>query len=84
MDPRPHLIDPLDVDGWHSGLARLLTDDDWWHTLRDGVEALARPFTWESCARDTLGVYQQIIGKPVSAVCAGVNPLFSPGSANRG
>src|SRR5205814_9217996 len=44
---RAHLVHPEDVDGWRRGLERVVRDDDWWHSLRAGVEAVARPFTWE-------------------------------------
>lgn len=64
---KAHLIDPLDEGGWHAALVRLLTDDDWWHHLRDGVETIARPFTWENCARDTLRVYRQLTSPAINA-----------------
>lgn len=57
---RAHLIHPEDVDGWRRGLERVVGDDDWWHSLRAGVEAVAQPFTWERCAAETLRVYRQL------------------------
>jgi len=56
------LIDPEDDDGWRAGLQRVLTDDDWWQALRRGATEAARPYTWEKCAVDTLGVYQRVCG----------------------
>jgi len=60
---KAHLIDPGDVGGWRHALVRVVTDDDWWHQLRDGAEEVARPFTWEQCARDTLKVYRKLTGQ---------------------
>jgi alpha-1,3-rhamnosyl/mannosyltransferase len=57
-----HLIDPEDTAGWRDGLARVLTDDDWWRQLRAGSTAAARPFTWERSAAETLRVYRILTG----------------------
>jgi alpha-1,3-rhamnosyl/mannosyltransferase len=57
-----HLLEPLDVTGWREAMWRVLTDDDWWHSLRKGGVEAARPFTWERCAADTLRVYHQLCG----------------------
>jgi alpha-1,3-rhamnosyl/mannosyltransferase len=57
-----HLIDPLDVDGWREGMARVLSDDDWWLALRQGAVQKSQPFTWEQCAADTLRVYRSVCG----------------------
>jgi alpha-1,3-rhamnosyl/mannosyltransferase len=57
-----HLTDPGDLDGWRDALLRAATDDDWWHDLRRGAVEAARPFTWEACARTTLGVYRAVCG----------------------
>jgi glycosyltransferase involved in cell wall biosynthesis len=59
---RAWLIDPYDVDGWRAALARAITDDDWLQTLRRGVTEVARPFTWERCAAETLQVYRAVGG----------------------
>jgi hypothetical protein len=37
-------------------------DDDWWRALRRGAVEAARPYTWEQCAADTLGVYRALCG----------------------
>jgi alpha-1,3-rhamnosyl/mannosyltransferase len=55
-----HLVDPHDVDGWHKAMRRVLEDDDWWHALRDGAVGVARPYTWDRCAADTLRVYRSL------------------------
>lgn len=55
-----HLIAPEDDDGWRMAMRRVLTDDDWWRSLRQGVVAAARRFTWDHCAADTLRVYRAL------------------------
>jgi alpha-1,3-rhamnosyl/mannosyltransferase len=59
---RAHLVDPEDIGGWHDALVRLLEDDDWWQSLRDGAVAVARPYTWDRCASETLRVYRSLTG----------------------
>jgi alpha-1,3-rhamnosyl/mannosyltransferase len=60
---KAHLIDPLDLEGWRDALLQVMTDDDWWRDLRRGTAAVARPFTWERCAADTLAVYRSLVGR---------------------
>jgi alpha-1,3-rhamnosyl/mannosyltransferase len=55
-----HLIDPDDTDGWRDAMQRVVTDNDWWQSLRCGGPEAARPFTWEQCAADTLRVYRKV------------------------
>ena len=57
-----HLIAAEDEDGWRSALQRVVTDDEWWQALRRGAVVAARPYTWENCARATLGVYRKVCG----------------------
>ncbi|CAN5197233.1 glycosyltransferase family 1 protein [soil metagenome] len=57
------LIPPRDLDGWRQALLRVVTDDDWWQHLRTGVEDVARPYTWDACAADTLRAYQLVAGE---------------------
>jgi alpha-1,3-rhamnosyl/mannosyltransferase len=59
---RAHLVEPEDADGWRSALKRVLTDDDWWQSLRQGVMERARRFSWDHCAADTLRVYRMLCG----------------------
>jgi alpha-1,3-rhamnosyl/mannosyltransferase len=59
---RAQLIDPEDGDGWHAAMARVLQDDDWWQSLRKGTVEVARRFTWDRCAADTLYVYRTLTG----------------------
>ena len=58
-----HLIEPLDLDGWRRAMQRVVVDDDWWRQLRRGAEEVAKPFTWERCAADTLRVYRMLCGE---------------------
>ena len=58
---KAHLTDPNDFDGWREAMLRVCTDQDWWLDLRRGVEEVARPFTWEQCALDTLAVYDRVL-----------------------
>src|SRR5262249_18015725 len=53
-------------DGWQHALQLGLTDDDWWQGLPEGVEDVARPFTWDRCAADTLRVYRRLCGNTTS------------------
>jgi glycosyltransferase involved in cell wall biosynthesis len=57
---RAHLVDPRDLDGWRDAMRRVAEDDDWHRALRDGAEEVARPFTWEACAADTLRAYRAV------------------------
>jgi alpha-1,3-rhamnosyl/mannosyltransferase len=59
---RAHLTDAADLDGWRAALARVVSDDDWQRELRRGAEAVARPYTWERCAAETLRVYRALCG----------------------
>jgi len=54
------LIDPRDVDGWREAMLRVCRDDDWLAELRRGAEDVARPFTWEACARETMRAYREV------------------------
>jgi glycosyltransferase involved in cell wall biosynthesis len=57
---RAHLIQPGNLDGWRDAMARVVQDDDWFHALRQGTQATARPYTWERCAAQTLQVYRSL------------------------
>ena len=54
------MVDPFDVDGLAKAMYEVLTDDG----LRDdmikkGLER-AKMFSWEKCARETLGIYEEV------------------------
>jgi alpha-1,3-rhamnosyl/mannosyltransferase len=57
-----HLIHPGDFDGWRHALRRVVEDADWHNGLRQGVRAVAMPFTWRRCALETLHVYRALTG----------------------
>ena len=59
---RAHLVAPDDVAGWRTSLQRVVTDDDWWHSLREGTVEHAQRFTWQRCAAETLDVYCRACG----------------------
>jgi glycosyltransferase involved in cell wall biosynthesis len=71
-----HLVEPLDVDGWRDALHRVVSDDDWHAELRRGATDVARPFTWEQCAADTLTAYRVACG---AASPADADPLRQAG-----
>ena len=56
------LVDPQNVDALREGISRLLVDD----TLRRDISGKglerARLFSWEKCSRETLAVYERVIG----------------------
>lgn len=56
------LIDPEDDDGWRTALTRIITQDDWWWSLRRRAVDIARPFTWDRCAAETFDVYRRLCG----------------------
>jgi alpha-1,3-rhamnosyl/mannosyltransferase len=60
---RAHLIAPQDLGGWHDAMQRICDDDGWWRSLRRGVTEVARPYTWDRCAADTLRVYRRLCGE---------------------
>jgi alpha-1,3-rhamnosyl/mannosyltransferase len=65
-----YLIPPDDFDGWRDGMLRVVQDDEWRQSLRNGATEVARPFTWERCAAETLRVYR--------AVCDGAAEVLRP------
>jgi len=60
---RAHLVHAEDADGWRRALLQLLTDEDWFQDLRKGVTEIARPYTWERCAAETLCTYRKVTCK---------------------
>ncbi len=59
---RAHLISPDDLAGWRDAMAKIIADDDWRQTLRSGVTELARTYSWDRCARQTLQAYREVLG----------------------
>jgi alpha-1,3-rhamnosyl/mannosyltransferase len=67
---RAHLVAPDDIGGWSDAMARVIRDQDWWRSLCHGVTAVARPYTWDRCAADTLRVYRTLCGTATETLCA--------------
>jgi glycosyltransferase involved in cell wall biosynthesis len=63
-----HLVEPGDVDGWRHAMHRAAVDAEWWSGLRRGVTEVAKEFTWERCAADTLRAYRRLCGDNVVTV----------------
>jgi alpha-1,3-rhamnosyl/mannosyltransferase len=63
---KAHLIDPADVDGWREAMLRVIADESWWHELRRDVTEVARPFTWDRCAAETIAVYQGVLERKIT------------------
>jgi hypothetical protein len=51
-------------------MQRVIADDDWQRLLRRGAVEVARPFTWQRCARQTYRVYCGALGKHQAAPLA--------------
>jgi alpha-1,3-rhamnosyl/mannosyltransferase len=60
---KAHLVDPEDDDGWRAALMRIVQDEDWWKSLRQGAQEVAQAYSWENCARATLRVYRSACEK---------------------
>jgi len=54
--------DPLDVGSIAAGLEQLLGSDERRAELARAAQERARGFTWERCARETLGVLERALG----------------------
>jgi alpha-1,3-rhamnosyl/mannosyltransferase len=55
------LIDPDDVDGWRDAMAKVVQDSDWRQLLLKDAQGVAKPFTWQRCAAETLQVYRNVL-----------------------
>jgi alpha-1,3-rhamnosyl/mannosyltransferase len=64
VGPQACLLDPHDLGGWRDAMAAVIRDAIWRGQLQNGARELARPFTWERCAAETLGVYRGLCGVP--------------------
>ncbi|MBN9388063.1 MAG: glycosyltransferase family 4 protein [Chloroflexi bacterium] len=56
------LVKPDDVAALTTALNRLLTDETAWTAYREKGLGQAARFTWQEAARQTLGIYRQIVG----------------------
>jgi len=56
------MVDPYDVDGLADAMHEVLTNDGLRaNMIKKGLER-AKRFSWEKCAKETLKVYEQIMG----------------------
>jgi glycosyltransferase involved in cell wall biosynthesis len=55
-------VGPDDVTGWADAMRSLLTEGDLARRLSDGGLQRAATFSWDRCARETLGVYRSVVG----------------------
>jgi alpha-1,3-rhamnosyl/mannosyltransferase len=62
-----YLIDPDDVEGWRDVMARVITDSDWRLKLCQDAPEVAKPYTWQRCAAETLQVYQSMLQGALSS-----------------
>jgi glycosyltransferase involved in cell wall biosynthesis len=57
-----HLVETEDLAGWRAAMHRVITDNEWWHSLRRDGQEVARPYTWQRCADETFRVYSEVMG----------------------
>jgi glycosyltransferase involved in cell wall biosynthesis len=56
------LIPAEDCDAWRAGMARVIEEEDWCLSLRNGATRAAQRFTWDNTAAETVDVYRQVCG----------------------
>lgn len=57
------LVDPYSVDEIAAAMLRVVNDADLRETMRRDGLAQAQHFSWEQCARETVAVYEQVLGR---------------------
>jgi len=60
------LLDPHDLAGWRDAMRRVIDDRRALDGCRHGGVAHARRFTWERAARQTHGLYRNVMGLPAA------------------
>ncbi|MQL52259.1 glycosyltransferase [Desulfofundulus thermobenzoicus] len=55
------LVDPYDTEAIATALQRMAEDEELQRALREKGLARAREFSWERCARETLGVFEEVV-----------------------
>ncbi|GAB4389158.1 MAG: glycosyltransferase family 1 protein [Thermodesulfovibrionales bacterium] len=58
------LLDPMDEDAWAEAMAGALARPEGMEATREAALRRARSFSWEKAARETLGVFQRVLGAP--------------------
>lgn len=56
------LVDPADTGQIAAAMTRVVEDDDWADTLRERGRGRVRLFSWKTCARRTMNLYERILG----------------------
>jgi glycosyltransferase involved in cell wall biosynthesis len=60
------LVDPYDVEAIAAAMRRVLSDPELAQDLRARGLARAAQFTWERTARETIAVYERVLGKSLT------------------
>jgi len=55
------LVDPKSVESIFMGMVRMYEDDAFRDLLIERSYGIASNYTWEACARETLGIYQEVV-----------------------
>ena len=76
------LIDPTDVDSLASGLRRVVSNAALRNQLRIAGLARAAEFSWESAVAQTWRVYQELLGRRVSAAPRRLQSLGLSGTSD--
>lgn len=58
------LLEPDDIDGFSTAMARAAGDDTWRAQLAEQGLQRAAQFSWKRCARETLAVYRELVPEP--------------------
>ncbi len=56
------LVEPLNVQGFSSAIERMLSDQNFRHSYIEKGLAHVQQFSWDRTARETIQVYQQVLG----------------------
>ncbi|WP_246444477.1 glycosyltransferase [Sphingomonas sediminicola] len=57
------LCQPDDIDAFADDIARALEDEPWRQRAISAGIQVVKDYTWERCVDETVGVYQQVMGK---------------------
>jgi glycosyltransferase involved in cell wall biosynthesis len=57
------LVDSSSPAAWADAIGQLATDDDLWRRMSHRGREHAAQFTWERCARETVGVYGEAVSR---------------------
>lgn len=63
---RAHCVEAEDTEGWRDAMQRVMLDTDWQQTLRGDADLIARQYSWQRCAEETVQVYRQVLRSPAA------------------